>query len=436
MSRPIVNMLKQIIKYILAFILTLEAQLVLKKYRPKIVAVTGNVGKTTTKEAIFLTMQSLGLVRRSEKSYNNELGVPLTILGRSTPGTNILGWLDVMISGISLLLFRQPYPAWLVLELGVDRPGDIKRVVKWLPVDVAVITHLPNLPVHLEFFRSAEHLHQEKMYLAEAAQLTSVLNYDDSAIMAAASRAKGKLVTYGFNEGANVRANYEQFVYQEGEKGRVPAGLSFKVEYGGTNMPVRLPHLIARHQIYAGLAAIAVAVSQGVSLITAAEALEVLETPPGRMKLLRGIKDTLIIDDTYNSSPMAVTSALATLKALEVPGKKIVVLGDMMELGLETVEAHRQAGREVKGVANDLITVGMRAKFIAETAKLRKGHWHHFDNSIEAGKFIQTMLKTGDVILVKGSQSMRMEWVVEEIMAEPERKAELLVRQSAEWRGK
>lgn len=436
MLRQIASMIKNVIKKVLAFILTLEARLVLRKYQPKIVAVTGNVGKTTTKEAIYLTLSTLASTRRSEKSYNNELGVPLTILGCSTSGNNILGWLDTMVTGLGLLLSRQPYPAWLVLELGVDRPGDIKRMVRWLPVDVAVITHLPSLPVHLEFFRSAEHLHQEKMYLAEAAKLVSVLNYDDPAIMAAAGRAKGKLITYGFNEGANVRANYDQFVYQEGERGRQPAGLSFKVEYTGTNMPVRLPHLIARHQIYACLAAIAVAVSQGVSLIKAAEALEALETPAGRMRLLPGVKDTLIIDDTYNSSPIAVSSALATLKQLEVVGKKIAVLGDMMELGIETVEAHRQAGREVKTAANDLITVGMRAKFMGEAAKLRKGHWYHFDTSEEAGKFVEQMLKPGDVVLVKGSQSMRMEWVVEEIMANPEHKSQLLVRQSSEWRGK
>lgn len=428
--------IKQALKYILAAILTTEARLVLKKYRPKIVAVTGNVGKTTTKEAIFLTLSTLGSVRRSDKSYNNELGVPLTILGCGTSGTNLLGWIDTIVTGLSLIIFRHPYPAWLVLEIGVDRPGDIKRVVKWLPVDVVVITHLPDLPVHLEFFSSVEHLRREKMLLAEAAKFTSILNYDDSAIMAAAGRAKGQVITYGFKEGAQVRASYEQLVGTEGEASQFPAGLSFKVSYAGTNMPVRLPHLLAKHQIYAALAAIAVAVSQGASLLTAAEALETLETLPGRMKLIAGIKDTYIIDDSYNASPAAVSSALATLKDINTKGRKIAVLGDMMELGVETVEAHRQAGREVKGAATELVTVGMRAKFIGEAAKVRKGHWHHFDDSIEAGKFVQEIIKAGDVILVKGSQSMRMEWVVEEIMAAPEHKATLLVRQSAEWRGK
>jgi UDP-N-acetylmuramoyl-tripeptide--D-alanyl-D-alanine ligase len=324
----------------------------------------------------------------------------------------------------------------LVLEIGVDRPGDIKHAVKWLPVDVAVITHLPDLPVHLEFFSSVEHLRREKMLLAEAAKFTSILNYDDPAIMAAAGRAKGQVITYGFKEGAQVRASYEQLVGTEGETSHFSAGLSFKVSYAGTNMPVRLPHLLAKHQIYAALAAIAVAVSQGASLLTAAEALEALETLPGRMKLIAGIKDTYIIDDSYNASPAAVSSALATLKDINTKGRKIAVLGDMMELGVETVEAHRQAGREVKGAATELITVGMRAKFIGEAAKVRKGHWRHFDDSIEAGKFVQEIIKAGDVILVKGSQSMRMERVVEEVMAAPEHKATLLVRQSAEWRGK
>jgi UDP-N-acetylmuramoyl-tripeptide--D-alanyl-D-alanine ligase len=152
--------------------------------------------------------------------------------------------------------------------------------------------------------------------------------------------------------------------------------------------------------------------------------------------LLAGIKDTLLIDDSYNASPAAVESALATLVKMETTGRKIAVLGDMLELGPLTIEAHRQIGAMAASAVDYLITVGLRTQFLAEAAtkkKLPKKSQKHFDTYHGVGEYLQNLIAPGDVILIKGSQSIRLEKVVEEIMAHPEDKEKLLVRQEPEW---
>ena len=168
-----------------------------------------------------------------------------------------------------------------------------------------------------------------------------------------------------------------------------------------------------------------------------AGALESYDPPPGRMRLVRGIKNTLIIDDTYNASPAATAAALTTLGMITTKGRKIAVLADMMELGRHSTEEHRKIGEQVAKHADMLVTVGFRARDIAAAA-LDNGMPDNailqFEDSGKAGAELQNLIKEGDCVLVKGSQSMRMERVVEEIMAEPDRAEELLVRQDAEWK--
>ncbi len=431
--------IKKILRTIISAILTWEAQVILWKYRPKVVAVTGNVGKTSTKDAVYAVLRSRYTVRRSEKSFNSEIGLPLTILGCANAWWNIIGWIKNIFEGLSLILFRATYPEWLVLEVGADRPGDIVRVAKWLKAEVVVLTRLPTIPVHVEFFNSPEDLAAEKLSLLGALGSlgVAVLNYDDEQIMTATSQLKSRLLTYGFREGAVVRGSNEHFYYDEHNNNwHWPVGITFKVDYAGHNVPIHLPGVLGAHQLYAVLAAIAVGVSERINLVDIAEALTKLELPAGRMRLLPGIKETLIIDDTYNSSPAAMTAALGTLGQITTTGRRLVVLGDMLELGAHAVEAHREAGREVARSAHELVTIGLRAKFIAAEAsrkKMGKRKLHHFDEARAAGIFLQNYLRPGDVVLVKGSQSMRLERVVEEIMAEPANKAGLLVRQEAEW---
>ncbi|MBP9856300.1 MAG: hypothetical protein KBC48_03325, partial [Candidatus Pacebacteria bacterium] len=398
-------MIKTLAKKIITPGLWFLAKLIVKKYQPKIVGVTGSVGKTGTKDAIALVLASNHNIRASAKSYNSEVGIPLTIIGAKSPWTNPLGWLKVFYQAFKVLLTKQDYPAWLVLEVGADRPGDIKKVASQLKFDIAVLTKLPDLPVHVEFFPNTEAVVEEKLALAKAVSETGIiiLNADDEKQLAHRQELVGKVITYGLSEsdvhGGNINLNYEG----EGE-GRKLLGLTFKLEYESSSLPVRLAGLVGKHQVYPVLAAAAVALQSGVNLIQVGEALSRLESPPGRLRLLPGIKKTLILDDTYNASPAALSAGLAAVREIEVLGRKWVVIGDMLELGDHTIEAHKEAGREASQVAETILTVGIRSRFVAEGAK-EKGFSlkkiHHFHDAAEVGIYLQKNIKAGDLIYLK-----------------------------------
>lgn len=432
-------MIKSTLKKIIAKIIEIEARLVLRKYKPKVVGVTGSVGKTSTKDAVALILGCKFKVRKSEKSFNSEIGVPLTILGCQNAWSSVFGWLRNIFQGLSLIIFKHDYPAWLVLEVGADRPGDIKKLTQWIKFDMAVMTRLPNIPVHVEFFKNQEGVIKEKNTLAKAISASGlvVLNSDDEELVKLKETLKSKVLTYGFTEGADLSASNFNVVYSEEGDLRRPNGLTFKVGYGGSNFPVKIGGLLGVHQAYPVLAALAVGVSQEINFVDMLEVLNDYDVPPGRMRLIKGIKDSTILDDSYNSSPAALEAALVALKGLEVPGRKIAVMGDMMELGAFTVDAHHQAGELASEACDLILTVGVRTKFIDEAA-IEKGfpkeNILHFDDSVSAGKKLQELIKPGDIILVKGSQSGRMEKVVEEVMLEPDQKEKLLVRQEAEWK--
>lgn len=205
-------------------------------------------------------------------------------------------------------------------------------------------------------------------------------------------------------------------------------------------MPVFLPGFIAEQFIPAALAGLAVGHIFGINLVESALALQNVKPLAGHMRIIQGIKKTLLIDDTYNSSPDAVRSALNAVDKIipQEGGKRIVVLGDMLELGADTEQAHREVGFRIAELNFDfLITVGEASKkFTAQAAReagLDENKTAVFDDSASAGKFLQDKMEKGDVILIKGSQSTRMEKIVKEVMAEPEKAGELLVRQEEYW---
>lgn len=438
-------MFRQIARHIITTILRWEARLVLKKYQPKIIAITGSVGKTGTKDAIASVLAGKYRLRASQKSFNHEIGLPLTILNCDNAWWNPVLWLKNIIEGLGLILFRTDYPEYLVLEVGIQHPGDVRRLVSWLKIDVAVITRLPAVPVHVEFFQSAEEVVREKWRLAQAVGESGLVIYnaDDEKIADLATDLKAKKLSYSLKTekadifGSDVRIIYESENGETENQKSKPSGLGLKVNYGAESADFALHGVLGEHQLYALLAASAAAVAHGVSLATASEKLQNLTPPPGRMHLLDGIKNTLIIDDTYNASPAAIEAALETLNNLQVAGRKIAVLGDMLELGKYTIDEHRKVGILAARVANVLVTIGLRMKFAVEEAmrkKMGKKNVYHFDDSREAGQFLQNFIAPDDMILVKGSQSLRMERVVEEIMAHPEEKNKLLVRQDENWK--
>lgn len=426
-------------KKIIQLKLKVLAKLILLKYKPEIVGITGSVGKTTTKEAIYRVLSAKYSVRRSLKNFNNELGLPLTIIGSDSPGRNIFGWIVVFLKATVLILFRDKnYPKILVLEMGVDRIGDMDYLNSIVKCKVGVVTMIGL--THLEYFGTIDKIQKEKSKIISDLEKGgwAVLNYDNEKTRKIADTSKSRVITYGFNEKASIRA--QEVVFSFEDKGEQDLrGISFKLTYGGSFAPVLLPQVVGYNAVYSALAAAAVGVAFDMNLLDISEALRSFSTPAGRMNLIPGIKNTMIIDDTYNSSPTSSISALDVVKKipLSVGKRKFAVLGDMLELGRESVAGHKQVGKYlVESGIDKLIVVGERALDIAVGARgagMTDDNIFAFSNSEKAKKFVQSRIKEGDLILVKGSQGARMEKVVCEIMAEPLRAEELLVRHTLDW---
>ena len=428
--------MKNFFKSVVVRALTFEARCVLKKYHPRIIAVTGSVGKTSTKDAIFTAISGDVHARKSQKSFNSEIGVPLTILGLANAWSNPFLWFKNLLDGLLLIIFKQEYPEWLVLEVGADRPGDIESIAAWLKPDVAVFTRLPDVPVHVEFFSSPEEVIKEKKFLAYALKAggTLIINADDDK-MTDMQVKEGTLLSYGFNSHAQVRGKRERIWYHSHK----PCGMKMHVEYEGMDISYELAGALGRHHLYPVLAAFAVAHALELDLTNVAQKLSQHATPPGRMKILSGKNDSTIIDDTYNASPIAVAEALSALSLVQTEGRKIVALGDMLELGPYTKTMHEEAGRHAATVADAFFTVGVRARAAADAAVkagMSQERVIKLDDARKLGSILAKSVAPGDVVLIKGSQSMRMERAVEAALDDPSKKKDLLVRQDDEWQGR
>lgn len=430
--------MKNIFKKIVTKILIFESKLVLKRYRPKIIAVTGSVGKTSTKDAIYTVISKFAYVRKSEKSYNSQIGLPLTVLGVPNAWNNPSIWFLNILRGLWLIIYPHKYPAWLVLEVGVGKPGDMAETASWLATDIVVMTTIPETPVHIEFFNSRKHLVEEKAGLIKTLKPTGVLvlNADDETVLDMKNKTKNIVVTYGFNPDSTLVCSEDNIYYE----GSVPKGITFRVDEGGKSLPVIMEGVFGINHIYSALAALACAHVARFNILESIDMLRIHNTPPGRMKVLLGMNDSIIIDDTYNSSPIAAEAAVDTLgKVANTPGRKIAVLGDMLELGRHTDEAHKKIGELAKKNADILVVVGPRSKFTregAEGARMAKKNIFEFSNSKEAAEFMQGFVSPGDLVLIKGSQGMRMERVTLAILRDKQNAVELLVRQEEEWLGR
>lgn len=431
--------IKSILRYIVVFIITWEANLVIRKYKPQIIAITGSVGKTGAKDTIYAALENSFFVRKSDKSFNSEIGVPLTILGCETGWNNPVKWITNIFEGLALILLRNHYPKWLILEVGTDKPGDIKSLTKWLKPDITVITALPDVPVHVENFRDPQDVAREKRYLAEALKEEGVLILGGDDKRTASLKKdflKNQTIMYGIEAHNDVVGSHTSIMYDQDGK---PLGMQFKVDEKGSSIPIQILGKLGQQQVYPTLVAFAVARAIGVPSLTVAKALGSKVISRGRMCILEGYNDTTIIDDSYNSSPAAVRAALSTLKKIEVSGKKIAVLGDMLELGRFSADAHKKVGVQVTDIADVLITVGVRAKGIAAAARESGFNIEciqEFDTgeAKEAGRVVRAMLEPNDVVLVKGSQTgIRLEQAIKEMLKEPSRAKELLVRQEEAW---
>lgn len=422
----------------LIYLLQRRAQRVFLQHHPLVVAVTGSMGKTSTKQAIEIVLGTKFHVRGSKKNFNNEMGMPFTLLGVESPGRSVGKWLKVLFGPLP----EKDYPNMLVMEYGADHPGDIALLCDLAQPNVSVVTGVS--PVHVEYFADIAALAEEKSTLVKRAAKGGMvfLNADDARVAAMAQLTEEKTVTYGKKGMYAIENVVTEPIWQEVyEPNDAFVVTRADIKIGETIVGrLVLKNCFGYAPVMACLAAIAVGDAFGVSIDASLAALAKNYHPaPGRLNPIAGIKQSLVIDDSYNAAPAAVQEGLAILRAMPLEhetGRRIAALGHMAELGRYSEDEHRALGMRVAEVVDLYVAVGEKSLPAVEAAKeagmdVNAIHW--FATSREAGRFLDGAIKKGDIIYVKGSQSARMEKVVKEIMAQPERAEELLVRQEAKW---
>jgi UDP-N-acetylmuramoyl-tripeptide--D-alanyl-D-alanine ligase len=431
----------------LQFILKQAAKLIIWRFNPKVIAITGSAGKTSAKEAIYAVLSASGgknhrLVRKSSGNLNNELGIPLTIIkdwseeelklvSRGQPAgeklvQKLFFWIKAVFLGLAYLfiLKKNEYPDVLILEYGADHPGDIKYLLEIAKPQIGIITTIGEIPVHVEFFSGPEAVAKEKGKLIESLPTNgfTILNFDNEIVMGLKEKTRARIISFGFSDGADVKiSSFENHsALNQQTMHEKYFGVSFKIEYGGSFVPVVLKNTFSRAQAYASAVAACVALTFDLNLVEIAEALLTHYKPAKRrMNLLKGTKGSYIIDDSYNASPISVREALNTLSGLEAK-RKIAILGDMLELGEYSGEAHKFVGQMAGGIVDYLITVGPQAKIISEsaqTARLGNEKKFHFAAAEQAIPVIKNLIKEGDLVLVKASRGIGLDRIVDEIKA-------------------
>ncbi len=358
-----------------------------QQVRTRIIGITGSVGKTTTKEVVTKVLARHYNVLRSTGSYNNEIGLPLTLLQLGDEHERV------------------------VLEMGMYVRGDIAFLAEMARPHVGIITNVE--PVHLERAGSIENIALGKRELVEslppAPEGVAILNYDDRRVRAMAEHTPARVFFYGLSPQADLWADEVETQGLE--------GIRLRLHYKHDHVYVKVP-LLGQHSADTVLRAAAAGLVEGLDW---QEIVEGLRAPGAQLRLVAvpGTGDSLILDDTYNSSPASALAALNLLRSMD--GRKIVVLGDMLELGDYEEAGHLKVGCRAANIAAELITVGERAHFIAQGAELcglPRSRVHETPDCESAIAVLRKILQPQDVILVKGSRSMKMEVIVAAISKE------------------
>ena len=349
-----------------------------------VVALTGSNGKTTSKEMISACLESTFPVLKTKENLNNLIGLPLTLL-RLTEKERIV-----------------------VLEMGMNVPGEIRRLTEIAEPDVGLITNIEK--VHLEGLGSIERVKEEKGELFRKMKKDGVIlvNQDDPRVVDLASEFPGQKITFGVERAADIKA--KEVRLRETEK------TSFVLVMEGEETEITLP-LLGKQFVPNALSAIGVASLFGMEIAKAKKALEVFHPPPMRMEITRLAMGATLINDAYNANPRSMEAALETLAERKGRGRAIAVLGDMMELGNFTEPAHQHLGRVARDLSIDLLLVlGEQAPIVVESA-LRHGFSPQnvkvVESHSEAITLLEEMIQEGDWILVKGSRRMAMERIAE-----------------------
>lgn len=394
----------------------------------KLVVVVGSVGKTSTKIAIGTMLSERYRVRLHEGNHNSELSAPLAILGIDFPDDirSVRQWWTVF-RAIRKRIKAPTDVDVIVQELGTDRIGQIPHFGEYLRPDIAVVTAVS--AEHMEYFITLDAVAAEELSAVNFSK-SALINRDDIPGKYAADITNANINTYGTNDVAEYRFEVSDFTIKDGFQGLFTAP-----EWAD---PVEANvHVIGEHSIRAAVAAAAVGIKLDLSQIEVKTGMQKIRAIPGRMNLLRGVKNSILIDDTYNSSPLAAESALRALYQLNVP-QKIAVLGSMNELGASSAAAHEELAKWCDPLQlAHVVTVGEEAeKYLAPAARAHGCHTVSFKSAIDAATYVNKYLEEGAAVLFKGSQgNIYLEEGVKVLLhsTEDEKK---LVRQSPAWMAK
>lgn len=411
--------------------LQLLARRVLDKYKPQIIAITGSVGKSSTKNACAELLSEKKLVHGDIDSiYNDSISLPLVILGMKKDARNTFGILWACIRSIFFYHGFVKYPEVLVLELRARKPGDLKRSLDFLgEIDIGIFTGFPDNPVHSEFYDTASDLFKEKSQMLGYIKKGGVviLNYDDERVMKLAGKAKKqhlKIKTIGFDNDADMYAESPVLDSDHGFFGEKsgPVGVSFKLHYGdsGQNtIPIRLPKIFSIHHVYPVLFGLSLAEEFDVNFVESSQQLLEYTSPPHRMQVVSGIKNSTIIDDTFNSSPASVEAALVSMTMMRVPGKKIVIFGDMLELGKQSKKIHAEIGAKISEVADTVVLYGENVldvkKGVLDHGFDEQRIFHFKSKKSLIDHVVKRVLHEDDLVLVKGGRLLQMEEIVDQL---------------------
>jgi len=392
----------------------------------KLVVVAGSVGKTSTKVAIATVLSQKYKVRLHEGNHNTHLSAPLAILGVEYPDNvkNPLQWLAVFRAAHARVHGPSDVDV-VVQELGIDRQGDMAKFARYLQADIGVVTSVA--PEHMEYLQTMDIVAKEELGIAAFSQQV-LINRDDVDGSFASYLTNPNLVTYGTSGAAEYRFEGGDFSLENGHSGILIAP-------GAT--PPRIDvtiHVVGEHNLRPAVGAAAVGVKLGLSAHEIQAGLAAIRPVKGRMNILRGVNDTTIIDDTYNASPSAVSSALQTLYQLQTP-QRIALLGSMNELGTTSAAEHEAIGKMCDpSLLAWVVTIGEDAKrYLAPAARANGCQVKSFTTALQAGAFVHKILEPGAIILAKGSEGKIYTEEAVKMLLHSTDDEQHLVRQSIKW---
>ena len=425
--------MKKLLKGFVLWLLRKLAWHRLQKFQGKVIAITGSIGKTSTKEAIFSVLNTKFRVQRSAGSMNSEFGLPLTILEIESGFSSARLWAWLLLKAFWHSLSKM-HSDILLVELGVDKPGDMDELTALVRPDIAVITNIA--PVHMDEgqFNTLESIFEEKSKLAYRISENGkvLLNIDNPFLKHLAKNLpKKRILTYG--------RDADKVDFSASGISQTIDGLAFRFNvFGRENSHFEVKTgILGKHNVYTLVPAIVIGLTLGMAPEEILQGINKFQLPPGRLNFVPAVKEAMFLDGSYNSSPEAVKAALETLAEIAGEKRKVAILGNMNELGENSKKMHEDIGEIIPATCDVLVSVGAQARIFAQKAQekgMPEKNIFTFKNVAEAIAGFGNILKEDDLVLVKGSQNnVRLERLIKEFMRFPEEARDVLVRQEKEW---